>query len=38
MKRRDETMLNAIDDAVEAGFNRALRTAIYELLAQPFRH
>lgn len=37
MKGRDETMLNAMEDVVEARFNRALIDNVLELLGQPFR-
>ncbi|WP_028057925.1 SIR2 family protein [Candidatus Solirubrobacter pratensis] len=37
MKGREETMLNAMDDIVEARFNQALTTNVLALLDQPFR-
>jgi len=37
MKGRDDTMLNAMDDIVEARFNQALSTNVLALLNQPFR-
>jgi hypothetical protein len=37
MKGRDETMLNAMDDVVEARFNQALSSKASLLLDQPFR-
>jgi hypothetical protein len=37
MKGRAETMLNAMDDVVEARFNQALSTNVLALLNQPFR-
>lgn len=36
MNGRDETMLNAMDDIVEARFNQALSTNVLALLNQPF--
>lgn len=36
MKRGDETMLNGMEDVVEAGFNNALTEAVLALLEQPF--
>lgn len=36
MEGRDETMLNAMDDIVEARFNQALSTNVLALLNQPF--
>ena len=37
MNGRDDTMLNAMDDVVEARFNQALTTNVLALLNQPFR-
>lgn len=37
MKNRDDTMLNAMGDDLEARFNQTLVTNVLELLAQPFR-
>lgn len=37
MKRGTETMLDAMDDVVEARFNQALTTSVLALLNQPFR-
>jgi hypothetical protein len=36
MRRREETMLNAMDDVVAARFNQALSDNVLALLAQPF--
>lgn len=36
MERRDATMLNAMEDVVEARFNQALSDNVLALLAQPF--
>lgn len=37
MNGRDDTMLNAMDDVVEARFNQAMTTSVLALLNQPFR-